>query len=632
MPVKADTTQKVIVIGAGVTLRDASENTAKSVGVLSFGDIIGYVGQNEKWSKVVTQDNVEGWVLTVFLNLFNPAKKEAIFLKVVQNKFASSQQSFGNLVEIVNFIKKLEANNLAGSQLLTLKNKALKQSFKIIPSDKTDQSPYSEWLLAYNKKPLADKKIEKNKISQNNETINVNQPTKKYALGIGNSSYDKKPLKNPVNDANDIATALGKIGFEVTLRLNMDIANMQKEIVTFYKNIESGSLVVFYYAGHAVQMNGENYLLPINTLKKITSANSLPINSVNLNFILMNFKRNSVNMLILDSCRNSPFNKIPEISSGLARNSALKIDQKLSGNNLKSENKDMDGILIAYATSPGAVASDGGKNERNSPYTKSLLQFIKNKNTRVEKVLKNTRNKVTELTNGKQTPWYESSINEDLYLAGKNSIEFIDLLKTYIPEEGTEAYLFDWRIGASEYSPIKWATKGLDTESYDTTWGAMRKGSVIITNEGIPSHFKLEETVVPVEWKVEILGSFGMDLGFHTLRLSNDISIAGEGDEGSIKIDKKYILDAIFLCKYGYATDEKIIKLENIKIPNKRVAWLMSDMYCGGIKRLCSYKYTLFLNLPEKIEEEADVKECIKSRAIYRKIEREMQNESRLAR
>ena len=610
-PIKADITQKVIVIGAGVTLRDAPKKTGKNVGVLSFGNIVNYVGQDKEWSKVATQDNVEGWVLTAYLNLFNQAEKKAIFLNIAQTKFASSQQSFGNLVEIVNFITKLEASKLAGSQLLTLKNKALKQSFKIIPTDKINQSPYSEWLLAYNKKPLANKKIEKNrknKIPQNNnKTINVNQPTKKYVLVIGNSGYDKKPLKNPVNDANDIATALGKIGFEVTLRLNMDIANMQKEIVTFYKNIESGSLVVFYYAGHAVQMNGENYLLPIGTIKKITSANSLPINSVNLNFILMNFKRNSVNMLILDSCRNSPFNKIPEISSGLARNSTLKIDKKSSANNLKPKNKYMDGILIAYSTSPGAVASDGGKNERNSPYTKSLLQFIKKRNTIAEKVLKYTRNKVTELTNGKQMPWYESSINGELYLAGKNSIEFIDLLSIFIPKRASYP-IASWAMGARESSPINWTSQSsfLDDNNPDRLYGPlMQKGEVIITNNGIPSHFRLLNYMTPAKWEIK---RFGARVGVHTVILST--SSGRDEDFFTTLLDNKYILDDIFLCKdIIYLPEQTIIKLKTIKISDDQIAWLMAEKYCGGA--ICSYKYILFTKKPKNIENNPNVLECL---------------------
>ncbi len=257
MPVKGDTTQKVIVIGAGVTLRDAPEKTAKNVGVLSFGNVINYVGQDKEWSKVVTQDNVEGWVLTVFLNLFDPAKKEAIFLKVAQNKFSSSQQSFGNLVEIVNFIKKLEVSNLAGSELLTLKNKVLKQSFKIIPSDKVDQLPYSEWLLAY-KKPSTnkttvtqtqitqkDKKIVKTPTATVTNTNNKKKPLTKQqikreqrvALIIGNSHYQKPlpELNNPINDAKAIKSILETRGFNVIYEEDVSATNLKRDIQQFQR-------------------------------------------------------------------------------------------------------------------------------------------------------------------------------------------------------------------------------------------------------------------------------------------------------------------------------------------------------------------------------------------------------------
>lgn len=217
------------------------------------------------------------------------------------------------------------------------------------------------------------------------------QSEQRVALVIGNGAYEVAPLKNPVNDAQDIARVLGEIGFEVIHKENLGQNEMKRAIRAFGEKLRNGGIGLFYYAGHGVQVNGINYLVPVDA--KVESEEEVEYESVDAGFVLaqMEGARNRMNIMILDACRNNPFARsFRSASRGLAQMNAP------------------SGTLIAYATAPGSVASDGGG--RNGIYTQEFLSNMRTPGLGIEEVFKRVRISVRNLTQGKQTPWEASSL------------------------------------------------------------------------------------------------------------------------------------------------------------------------------------------------------------------------------
>jgi len=435
----------------------------------------------------------------------------------------------------------------------------------------------------------------------------------KYALVIGNSSYKKDALKNPVNDAVAIAKKLKLLDFDVDLNVNADFNDMSKLITKFSEKVTKKDILIFFYAGHAVQYNGGNYLLPIGIMP-LKKSKELLTKAISLRFILESFsKKSKLKIVILDACRTSPFAQFHEdIKGGLSRNISINIDNDLD---LIDEtfNKFLEGTLIAYSTSPDKIANDG--DGEHSPYTKYLLQNITKSNFTIEDILKNTRADVTEETSGFQTPWYESSINGKFYPAGTDYIEFIDLLKIYAPNKNTDYNAGDWKSGASEFSPIKWKHKGLK-------WGkkgATRTGTVAIKNSGEFSHTILNQKDSPVKWDIKLSGS---KAGFDVVSISNNVSTYPDNkNNGKLKIPKKYIVNSKVLCLDDeFVSSETLIKIEKIKLDKKRPIWLLSHQYCGGASTMCSYQYKLYLDKKPNFYKEPIVKECVGDKQIAKEI------------
>ena len=221
---------------------------------------------------------------------------------------------------------------------------------------------------------------------------------KRVALVIGNSQYENtSPLKNPVNDANLMAASLEEAGFEVTKILDADFKTLKRAMLDFGRNLRnSPEAGLFYYAGHGVQVHGENYLIPVNA--QISDEDEVDLEAININSFLrvMNSSSSAINIVVLDACRNNPFARsFRSVSRGLAPVDAPK------------------GTYIAYATAPGAVAADGIGN--NSPYSVALASAIKKRGITIEQVFKQARKSVLESTNSKQVPWETSSITGNFY-------------------------------------------------------------------------------------------------------------------------------------------------------------------------------------------------------------------------
>jgi hypothetical protein len=236
-------------------------------------------------------------------------------------------------------------------------------------------------------------------------------PRNKKALIIGNAKYKPFPLLNPNNDAADMAYTLRSIGFEITVRYNINLSEMETALREFKGKVKSGDAALFYYAGHGVQYKGENYLLPMNSIQKISTGGDLRLNALSLTIILENLadREDPLNIVILDACRRSPFEIDTGIQSGLSR--GLKISAKEQDPNSHVSGQNLTGTMIAYSTSPNKVALDG--HGRNSPYTRSLLRNLETPDIPIERVLKKTIADVSSATRGSQIPWYESSIGGD---------------------------------------------------------------------------------------------------------------------------------------------------------------------------------------------------------------------------
>jgi uncharacterized protein len=214
----------------------------------------------------------------------------------------------------------------------------------------------------------------------------------RIALVIGNGSYATAPLANPKNDAEQMARALKGVGFDVIKQTDADMATMRQAFIEFSRRLKrQDSVGVFYYAGHAVQVAGQNYLIPIGA--DISSESEIPVQAVNLQELLgaMKGAASRVKIAILDACRNNPFESS---ARGLGRGLAAVTAPA--------------GTLIAYATAPGEVARDGS--DGHSPFTAALTRIIPTPGLEIEEVFKRTRAAVLEATDNQQTPWEHSSL------------------------------------------------------------------------------------------------------------------------------------------------------------------------------------------------------------------------------
>jgi len=225
------------------------------------------------------------------------------------------------------------------------------------------------------------------------------QIPERTALVIGNAAYRTAPLKNPVKDASDMAMALEDSGFNVTLLLDTDHRTMERSIRQFGRQLRENSAAavgLFYFAGHGIQVNGRNYLLPVGA--EIETESDVKFEAMDAGFVLgkMEDAQNSLNIIILDACRNNPFARNFRSSArGLAKMDAP------------------TGSIFAFSTAPGSLAADG--EGRNSIYTKHLIRNMVKPGLKIEEVLKDVRVAVVSETSGRQVPWESSSLLGSFY-------------------------------------------------------------------------------------------------------------------------------------------------------------------------------------------------------------------------
>jgi TonB family protein len=238
------------------------------------------------------------------------------------------------------------------------------------------------------------------------QSVQPNKPTvssvneRRVALVIGNATYKVNPLKNPVNDSTDMARSLRSVGFDVIEANNATLAQMREATRRFADKLGNSDVGLVYYSGHGVEVKGKNYLIPVNAdIKREYEVVDQAFDASQFLEMMDNIRgpnNKRVNILIVDACRNNELQKSwRSTNNGLARMDAP------------------GGTFISFATAPGRVAADG--TGRNSPYTKHLLQALKQPNVPIEQVFKVVRRNVMEETKGEQIPWENSSLVGDFY-------------------------------------------------------------------------------------------------------------------------------------------------------------------------------------------------------------------------
>jgi hypothetical protein len=223
---------------------------------------------------------------------------------------------------------------------------------------------------------------------------------KRVALVIGNAKYKFNPLNNPVNDATDMAASLRSVGFDVIEVKDATLKQMRAATRQFADKLEVSDVGLVYYSGHGIEVKGKNYLIPVNAdIRREYEVVDQAFDASNLLRMMEGLQsgtKKRVNILIVDACRNNDLPKSwRSTNNGLARMDAPA------------------GSFISFATAPGQVASDG--QGRNSPYTKHLLQALKQPGMPIEQVFKQVRRKVMAETGGEQVPWENSSLVGDFY-------------------------------------------------------------------------------------------------------------------------------------------------------------------------------------------------------------------------
>ena len=228
----------------------------------------------------------------------------------------------------------------------------------------------------------------------------------RLALVIGQSAYRSVPaLPNPANDARAVTQLLTDSGFEVSTASDLSQTQMREKVSEFAGKVAArgaDTVALVFYAGHGLQIDGENYLVPIDI--DVKREADIPIQAVRLNDILNTLTSvpSKMRILILDACRNNPF---PDISKTAGGGLAI-VDAKVGS----------PGTFLSFSTSPGAVAEDGAGS--NSPYTTALLTAGKEQGIPIEETFKRVRSAVNKVTEGRQTPWDSSSLTEDFRFSG----------------------------------------------------------------------------------------------------------------------------------------------------------------------------------------------------------------------
>ena len=359
--------------------------------------------------------------------------------------------------------------------------------------------------------------------------VQAHAAERRVALVIGNSAYAEKPLRNPVNDATDMATALRRMGFEVMERKNRNADQLRGDLSDFQDKLNPGAVGLFYFAGHGVQAGrGQNYLLPVGvTYKRERDAEAygLEVGSV---LRRMEDSGASLSLVILDACRDSP----------------LPPEGRSTGSRGLGRMEAPSGSMIAFATAPGSIADDNSTG-RNGLYTQHLLAAIETPGMRLEDVFKRVRRSVERDSNRRQSPEEIMKLTSDepFYFKGGPGVQTASLrpeltgrLPQHNPEEdawaaakaanssaGYGAYLDEYPNGrfASAARVARASLAGALVQHESSAGAAQSPGRELITVRvdgrefrAVPSEKLDYEAVLMVFRKGEFADAQGMFVDF----------------------------------------------------------------------------------------------------------------------
>jgi|WetSurMetagenome_2_1015567.scaffolds.fasta_scaffold00003_241 uncharacterized protein (TIGR02145 family) len=356
------------------------------------------------------------------------------------------------------------------------------------------------------------------------QTTVPSQQFGKIALVIGNGNYPVNILANPENDARAITEVLRKLGFVVYEYENLTQVQMKVAISDFGNRLKGNEVGLFYYAGHGIQANGFNYLIPIDA--DLKSEEAVDYYCIRADMVLASFETSEtkVNVIIFDACRNNPFERSwtrTATGKGLAFMNAPK------------------GTIIAYATAPGSTASDGyGK---NGLYTSAILESIQIPNITIEEMFKRVRNIVTQKSNNEQTPWESTSLIGNFYFNVRTDslLKFQDTSHTVLftpKKKESFDYVIDPRDGKS-YKTVKinhqiWMAQNLDYESHESESWCYDDLKYNCKEYGrLYSYFTAMEAC-PVGWHLP------SDDEWKTLEINLGMSIEESNIRGAFKISR----------------------------------------------------------------------------------------------
>jgi hypothetical protein len=253
------------------------------------------------------------------------------------------------------------------------------------------------------------------------------QAAGKVALVIGNGAYTNiNPLPNPANDASDVAAMLEKLGFTVFGGNDLDYTTMGAKVGEFADAAADADVTLFFYAGHGVQVNGRNYLIPVNA--KLEREATLLFEAIDSELVLgVMSGPDKTAIALLDACRDNP------LPRSVARKRSTALARGLAAPTMTG-----GGMLIGFATSPQETAADGTPGSRNSPFTQALLKHINTPGLEIQSLMTRVKSEVYQTTKHEQQPWHNSSLREEFYLVPQAPPPKSDAEPPPVPEKRQE--------------------------------------------------------------------------------------------------------------------------------------------------------------------------------------------------
>jgi hypothetical protein len=399
----------------------------------------------------------------------------------------------------------------------------------------------------------------------------------RVAVVIGNAAYADAPLPGAAKDAGAIASTLRSLGYDVLELRDGGKKQMLGTLAQAGTKLQGRSgVAVLYYAGHALQLNWQNFLMPVDA--KVTTAEDVAGEAVNIQAALDAFRaaRTRVNIFILDACRENPFG-VAATGKGLAP-----IDAP-------------PGTFLAYATAPGSVAVEGGTADGHGLYTRHFLEELKQPEAKIEDVFKRVRLRVRQASNGRQIPWESTSLEEDFVFSTGARVEresrvererhFLQEMRDWEPVSGTEnpadvfAFLQRYPNGAfaeqaqlrldrlQRMQPVKPRYLVGDELLYDSEDAYGRNSRQLVLRVTAIEGDRVEINGGGMVW--DVLGNLITDS--EGQRLPAKVTVPAE-----IALGKKWRTE-YFIGKRFYYYDFRVVAREEVEVPAGRFTALRID-------------------------------------------------------